>query len=72
MNPPAEEFRIPEVNYLNEEKTLFSWLFTHDHKRIALLYLFSITIFFLIGGVAALLMRLELIHPHGEMFTSTA
>jgi cytochrome c oxidase subunit 1 len=71
MNPPAEEFRIPEVNYLNEEKTLFSWLFTHDHKRIALLYLFSITIFFLIGGVAALLMRLELIHPHGELFTST-
>jgi cytochrome c oxidase subunit 1 len=62
---------IPAENYLNKEKTLSSWLFTHDHKRIALLYLISITFFFLIGSMAALLMRIELVNPHGYFFTST-
>ena len=71
MTLPPRLKTIPEPNYLTEEKTLSSWLFTHDHKRIALLYLFSITVFFVIGGVAAMLMRLELIHPRGELFTST-
>ena len=61
----------PPENYLNEEKTLASWFFTHDHKRIALLYLASITFFFLLGSFAALLMRAELVNPHGEFFTST-
>ena len=60
---------IPGQNYLNQEKTLASWLFTHDHKRIALLYLISITFFFLIGSLAAVLMRTELMFPHGEFFT---
>jgi cytochrome c oxidase subunit 1 len=71
MTLPPDPKTIPAGNYLNEEKTLASWFFTHDHKRIALLYLASITFFFLLGGVAAMLMRLELIHPRGELFTST-
>ena len=57
--------------YLNSELGLSSWLLTHDHKRIALLYLFSITFFFIIGSFAAMLMRIELMFPHGEFFTST-
>jgi cytochrome c oxidase subunit 1 len=61
---------LPPKNYLNEKETVASWLFTHDHKRIALLYLASITFFFFIGGVAAMLMRLELVHPRGYLFTS--
>ena len=61
---------LPPKNYLNEEETVASWFFTHDHKRIALLYLASITFFFFIGGMAAMLMRLELIHPRGYLFTS--
>jgi cytochrome c oxidase subunit 1 len=63
-------FTLPPKTYLNAEETVGSWLFTHDHKRIALLYLASITFFFFIGGIAAMLMRLELIHPHGYLFTS--
>jgi cytochrome c oxidase subunit 1 len=62
---------LPPENYLNREKTLGSWLFTHDHKRIAVLYLVSITFFFLIGSLAAMLMRIELTNPHGHFFTST-
>src|SRR4051812_5841788 len=56
-------------NYLNRDYSVRSWLFTRDHKRIAILYLLSITAFFFIGGVAASLFRIELIHPHGALVT---
>ena len=55
------------VNYLDEGFTLKSWLATHDHKRIAWLYLISITAFFFIGGAAAAMMRFELATPQGDM-----
>jgi len=54
---------LPEHNYLNEPKGLKSWLFTLDHKRIGLMYLFAIMFFFFIGGVLAVLLRLELLNP---------
>ena len=53
------------VSYLTEENTIRSWLLTTDHKRIALLYFASITLFFFVGGAAAGLMRLNLLTPHG-------
>jgi cytochrome c oxidase subunit 1 len=54
-------------NYLNQEYGIKSWLLTTDHKRIALLYLLSITFFFFIGGLFALLIRLELLTPAGDL-----
>jgi cytochrome c oxidase subunit 1 len=54
-------------NYLNQEYGIRSWLLTTDHKRIALLYLASITFFFFIGGFFALLIRLELLTPAGDL-----
>ncbi|HEX6099592.1 MAG TPA: cytochrome c oxidase subunit I [Thermoanaerobaculia bacterium] len=57
-------------NYLNDEYGVLSWLLTKDHKRIAIMYLFSVTLFFVVGGVLAFLMRLELLTPEGDMFTS--
>jgi cytochrome c oxidase subunit 1 len=53
--------------YLNAGHGPKSWLLTVDHKRIALLYLLSITFFFFIGGFFALLIRLELLTPSGDM-----
>src|SRR5581483_6675956 len=53
------------VDYLNAEHGWKSWLFTTDHKRIALLYLFSITAFFWVGALFAALMRLNLVTPNG-------
>jgi cytochrome c oxidase subunit 1 len=50
----------PGDNYLNHSKGLKSWLTTLDHKRIGVMYLFTVLTFFLIGGVFALLIRLEL------------
>ncbi len=58
---------VERENYLNKEYGITSWLFTTDHKRIALLYLLSITFFFFIGGFFALLIRLELLTPVGDL-----
>ncbi len=58
---------IERENYLNKEYGISSWLLTTDHKRIALLYLLSITFFFFIGGFFALLIRLELLTPAGDL-----
>jgi cytochrome c oxidase subunit 1 len=55
------------VHYLNASYGIKSWLLTTDHKRIALLYLASITFFFFVGGAAAVLMRLNLISPGGAI-----
>ena len=57
------------LNYLNNGHGLKSWLLTKDHKRIALLYLVSITLFFVIGGFFAMLVRLELLTPAGDLLT---
>jgi cytochrome c oxidase subunit 1 len=63
---PAE----PRVNYLNSTYGLKSWLLTRDHKRIALLYLASVTVFFFLGGLFAVLIRLELLTPAGDLVQS--
>jgi cytochrome c oxidase subunit 1 len=55
------------TNYLNAEHGLKSWLLTTDHKRIALLYLVSVTFFFFVGGLYALMIRLELLTPAGDL-----
>src|SRR5262245_36226445 len=56
----------PTLNYLNNGYGLKSWLLTKDHKRIALLYLWSITAFFFLGGFFALMIRLELLTPAAD------
>ncbi|MAZ48005.1 MAG: cytochrome c oxidase subunit I [Halobacteriovoraceae bacterium] len=60
-------------NYINCEKGLWSWLTTIDHKRIALMYFIAIMFFFLVGGLFAILLRLELFTPEplfmdGDMY----
>jgi cytochrome c oxidase subunit 1 len=57
-------------NYLNQDRGIKSWLLTTDHKRIALLYLISITLMFFFGGIFATLMRLELVTPKGDLFSA--
>ena len=67
---PAAPVEHRSRNYLESGHTVASWLLTLDHKRIALLYLFSITFFFAIAAVAAALMRIELLTPAGDVVTS--
>src|SRR5437667_10462808 len=54
-------------HYLNVSYGVRSWLLTTDHKRIALLYLVSVTLFFFLGGAFAVLIRLELLTPQGDL-----
>src|SRR5271168_1210456 len=61
---------MPRRSYLNDEHGLMSWLLTRDHKRIGVLYLITITLFFLIGGTFAGLIRLELLTPQPDLVAS--
>lgn len=56
-------------HYLNEKTGLWSWLATVDHKRIGIMYLFTITLFFFVAGVAALIMRTELASAGPDLLT---
>jgi len=58
---------VERENYLNAGYGVKSWLLTTDHKRIALLYLMLITFFFFIGGFFAMMIRLELLTPAGDL-----
>ena len=48
-------YREEPENYLTSDYGIMSWLLTTDHKRIGLLYMISVTVFFFIGGAAATL-----------------
>src|SRR6266850_2130141 len=64
---PVEEAPEPPEHYLNHKYGVASWLLTKDHKRIAILYLISVSIFFALGGIMAVLIRLELSTPEGDL-----
>ena len=68
--PDQSTARIPRMNFISKEKGLLSWLLTGDHKRIAILYLVSITFFFFIGGALAGLIRLELLTPQSDLMAT--
>jgi len=61
---PSSTAAMP--NYLNAAYSVRSWLLTTDHKRIAILYLITITLMFMLGGLAASLIRVELVTPDGH------
>jgi cytochrome c oxidase subunit I len=57
-------------HYLNASYGIKSWLLTKDHKRIGLLYLMTVTLFFFLGGAFATLIRIELLTPQGDLVSS--
>ncbi len=65
-----DQLRIPERHYLHEGHSLKSWLLTKDHKRIAIMYLMSISVMFFIGGLFAVGIRFELATPQGDFVTA--
>ena len=64
------EVEAPQRNYLNAQYGLKSWLLTEDHKRIAILYLISVTFFFFLGGLFAAGIRAELATPGADLVES--
>src|SRR5688572_24515848 len=65
--PRTNPLLLPPRHYLNDGFGVGSWLLTRDHKRIALLYLAGVTLFFFIGGAFAVMIRLELATPAGDL-----
>ena len=59
-----------DVDYLHDGKGLRSWLTTIDHKRIGVMYLWSILFMFFLGGVFAMLIRLELLTPKATIMSA--
>ena len=70
VSSPPVKLEKPSQNYLNWAFGIKSWLFTTDHKRIAILYLISVTAFFVLGGLAASLVRIELVTPQGDLMSA--
>src|SRR6266852_573576 len=66
---PLPGHNMPHEDYLNATYGIRSWLLTTDHKRIALLYLASVTFFFFVGGFFAMMIRLHLLTPNGFLLT---
>src|SRR5262245_13927017 len=65
-----DTLKIHELHYLNNGHGLKSWLLTKDHKWIAIMYLISISVMFLLGGLFAMGVRLELATPQGDFVTA--
>src|SRR5262245_62993831 len=57
-------------SYLDAPYGLAAWLLTKDHKRIAMLYLISITVMFTLGALFAAGVRTELLTPKGDFLTA--
>ncbi len=63
LNVVNEELSLPKVHYINADRGLKSWLFTLDHKRIALMYFVLTTVALLLGGIFAMAVRFEHLTP---------
>jgi len=67
----AKTIDKPLDNYLTHTRGLASWLFTLDHKRIGLMYLVSVLTAFFVGGIFAMIIRLQLLVPNGLIFNDS-
>lgn len=65
----AEHAREP--SFYEARKGLRSWLFTLDHKRLGMMYLAGTMLFFLVGGLAAITLRTELLTPEQDLVSAT-
>ncbi|HEU5449564.1 MAG TPA: cbb3-type cytochrome c oxidase subunit I, partial [Acidimicrobiia bacterium] len=62
---PARPFARPQAAH-----GFWSWISTVDHKRIGILYGVTAFLFFLVGGVEALLIRGQLAQPNSTVLTA--
>ena len=69
ISPDLPELEPPR-NFYTHKSGLPSWLLTTDHKRIAILYAITITLFFIMGGVAAAMIRINLVEPQGALLSA--
>ncbi len=64
---------LPQARFgirLDKNKGITSWLTTVDHKKIAIMYLYTTFFFFVVGGIMALLVRIQLAEPQNKFLTA--
>lgn len=59
-------------NYLVAKKGISSWIWTVDHKRLGIMYLAAVILFFIVGGLAAVAVRSELMNPGKDFMDANA
>src|SRR5215471_172245 len=68
------EAPLPRTRYAtsrwDKNKGVLGWLTTVDHKKIAIMYLFTTFFFFIVGGIMALLVRVQLAEPQNQFLTN--
>ncbi len=69
MSPAVPQDK-PRTHYLNHTSGIASWLLTVDHKRIGLLYIAVISVFFAVGALYAGIIRAELMTPDGDLLST--
>src|SRR5215203_5881375 len=67
--PRAARPQITTGKVRPEPKGWASWITTTDHKKIGILYLWTVAVFFILGGVEALLIRLQLGSPENTLLS---
>src|SRR5687767_5684073 len=70
QNTVSTPYGGSKLNYITNGTTVKSWLLTKDHKRIAIMYLVTVSMFFLMGGLYAATIRLELLTPASDLLES--
>jgi cytochrome c oxidase subunit 1 len=66
---PALAEVAPRPTYLDDETSVRSWLLTTDHKRIGLMYLFTLLVLLALGGFFAMAIRIEHLTPDATVMT---
>src|SRR5689334_10012385 len=61
---------VAEADYLRAKSGVWSWLNTRDHKRIAIMFMGAVNLSLLLGGIFALLLRLELLTPERTLMSA--
>lgn len=61
---------VGDISRPSSESGIWSWITTVDHKRIAILYGVTAIIFFIIGGIEALVLRLQLAQPNERLISA--
>src|SRR5947209_6735213 len=63
----AHQVTVPRTT-----KRWIDWVTTTDHKKIGIMYLVTTFVFFMLGGVESLLMRVQLSQPNSTVLSSQA
>ncbi|HXV43206.1 MAG TPA: cbb3-type cytochrome c oxidase subunit I, partial [Anaerolineae bacterium] len=69
---PVASEAVDSISKVEEYKGLYSWVASVDHKQIGIMYLIFTVVFLLLGGIEALLLRIQLAQPANDFLSPQA